>query len=169
MLFIILVVRLNLFPILIHSKVHGLFISRDILHFVVCFHVYVVWPHKSNEMRYYKNESAVSPLCKKDFKIWLSKGLFTWEFSSGMNLSRCLVIFFLLFTWWYMISSRDEFIPAQFHPGMKHRNEMSSRDETWRKTPCKQSFPGWNVMLCKHGRDEFNLGGTTYPRMNTLM
>ena len=71
----------------------------------------------------------------------------------------------------YTISSRDDFIPGKFHPCLKHRDEMSFRDGTWRKMPCKRSSRDENSMrdqcLWYEGLGEMNStrAGNFRPRI----
>ena len=90
----------------------------------------------------------------------LSKGLFTRKFSRrddfrpGMNSSRYLVIFFLLFTWFQpgLTSSRDDFMPVlstgmECLPGMKRGKKCRVNGLPGMKVPCVNSvFEGMGEM-----------------------
>ena len=58
---------------------------------------------------------------------FILEGVYTWNFITGWNSSRDEVIPF--YGWWNVSYCLHVFVEIKFHPGMKDRDEISSRDE----------------------------------------
>ena len=77
----------------------------------------------------------------------------------GMNSSRYLVLFLLLFTRFRpgKTSSWDDYFPV-------HRDEMQSRDKMSFKRSSRDEQVPYVNMFVRHGQDEFNSAGRLSSR-----